>query len=165
MSIRSKATILPPDTRIKDKLANRKLDELVDEFKLKKAGKVVRQNIPNFQDQAKSDMRELADALVQLQEQEGKDPIALQNISSLAYRIKGIAGTFGYHLATQVSKDLFNYLGSRKSLDKFGMIVTEAYIKTLQSIFTHDIYGDGGDTGSELLESLQTLLEKEQKPK
>jgi len=160
MTKKKKATVLPPDMTLKNKLANRKLDELVDAHKFRKAEESVKKYQVLFHVQVEEDAQKLKEYAEQVAQQQGQDPVANRSLGDAAYRLSILCGTFHYTLAATVAKQLHKYLDTRSELDQHGLTVVQAYVSSLRSIFKHDIYGDGGETGKELLASLTTLVHK-----
>ncbi len=85
----------------------------------------------------------------------------VKSIQYAADSIKARAGIFGYVRATEVAGQLQNFC--RRYYDrenKYHLIIIEKHIQTITAIFAHQITGDGGETGKELMRDLARLIQK-----
>lgn len=159
---KKRATIIPPDTRLKDKLGREnKLDQFIDPIRVTMAQNIVSTNREVFMAQVTEDMKGLEEAYRYIMEHEDALIPAIQTIYAAAFRIKGLAGTFDYTLASAVAKHLYSYLEHRKTLTAFDRKLIEAHITTLNIIFKKNIKGDGGEVGKQLYAGLTALVSKE----
>lgn len=70
----------------------------------------------------------------------------------------GLGGSFGYPLASRVSKSLFEFLDGRERLGAAELVVAASHVDTLSAISAEDIHGDGGAVGRELIANLVALV-------
>lgn len=81
-------------------------------------------------------------------------------IHDIAHDMKGQGGTFGYPLITDFGESLYKctYKSEQCSDNLVGLI--KAHIDGMKAVIGGRISGDGGDTGKELLESLNLAIQK-----
>jgi chemotaxis protein histidine kinase CheA len=155
-----KAVVLPPDTKLQQKIGKGMLDKLVDQERLGAAQKAVLNNFQAFLDQVQDDLKHAEELTNQLK-QHGLDEEETDQLRSAIFRIKGLSGTFEFALGTVIAKQLFDYLERNKFLDASEFMTVNAHVAALKSIYSHNIRGDGGDVGRELLKGLQLLQQKQ----
>lgn len=80
----------------------------------------------------------------------------LQQIYAAFHDMKGVGGTFGYHLVTSVAANLCRYLKQKPGTSVTVLHQVERHIKAMERIQRENIAGDGGETGVELLAQLET---------
>ena len=88
-------------------------------------------------------------------------PQLIKIIESASFSIKSRAGIFGYLRATEVAGQLHTFC--RRYYDKYNgqhMIILEKHIQALSTIFVHQITGDGGEIGKQLIIDLARLINK-----
>lgn len=157
---KKKAVILPPDTRLKEKLGkHRSLDELIDKNDLKAASRAVDDTYSEFMLQAQDDLMHMERIIATL---EAHAPMkdALQSLYNAAFSIKSLAGTYGYTLASILAKQMYNVIEDHEILDEKRLQVVHAQHTAIKSIFSHNIKGDGGKLGQDIYDNLITLVDK-----
>ncbi len=85
---------------------------------------------------------------------------SLNTMKRFALSVKSRGGTFGYDLASMVAKSLHNFCDQQFRPVESHMLVIRKHLDGLETIFHHKIVRDGGAIGSELIGSLQQLIEK-----
>lgn len=85
---------------------------------------------------------------------------AIMAVSMTAREIKGQAKTCGYHLLTDVADSMYRFLAERKSLSPKQVIFVEAHLGVMQNVVAHDLRGNGGPVGTELLKSIAVAKQK-----
>lgn len=153
---KKKAVILPPDNRLKDKIGRMKLDALIQPEQVTKAQTAADKSSDMFFIQMEKALDEIEAAFNAMQQIENPSPY-LHSIGELAFDIKSDAGTFGVKIASDIAGLLVQYAESAKSPD---LSVLAAHINALKSICSHNIRGDGGSVGKELLDSLRKIATK-----
>lgn len=84
----------------------------------------------------------------------------LNDINQHAHELRGLGGTFGFPLVTEVSMTLFELtLGKVKPTDECIAFV-KTHIDTLRAIIRENVRGEGGPVGQELVREL-TVMNKE----
>lgn len=85
----------------------------------------------------------------------------VRTIQDSAELIRARAGVFGYLRATEVAAQLYNFC--RRHYDrqnKYHLVILEKHIQTISVIFAHNVTGDGGEVGDELMRDLSRLIQK-----
>ena len=79
---------------------------------------------------------------------------ALMELSIISREIKGQARSCSYNLLTQVAESLYNFVSKHKSPDRRDIEFMDAHIAVMQHIINHNLRGDGGEIGKELLKTI-----------
>ncbi|MBI1275093.1 hypothetical protein GC177_03890 [bacterium] len=156
----SKATILPPDTSLKQKIGNRPLETLVDADRVESAQQAVFNNLDQFLNQTQTDIKSIELLLEEIEQGYSGDLNLITSMENAFFRIMSTAGTFGYMLASRVANQGHDYVVKHHQMHAAELKVIRAYALALKSIFTHNIRGDGGKMGKELLTNLTMLTDK-----
>ncbi len=153
--------ILPPDTRIQEKLGkDRRLKDFVTDDSLKNAQRKTKDQVHLFLEEAEQELQAMLTAYQGVLQNKNANREAIDELMRPAFSIKSRAGTFGYDLASKVSKSLHDYIEDKTSVTDDDRTVIEAHIQTLTAIFHGNIKGDGGAVGTQLYESLVKLIAK-----
>ncbi len=82
----------------------------------------------------------------------------LAKIRDLAHNIKGLGGSFGYYLMTDIASSLNEYI---LTVDKDSDIlptVIKAHIAAMDMVINENIKGDGGKQGDKIIVRLQKMI-------
>lgn len=85
----------------------------------------------------------------------------LTEIFDLAHNIKGLGGSFGYYLMTDIASSLCEYLRYKDDISDTLVDTVAAHIKSMDVVLTEAIEGSGGEQGNKILEQLQKIIEQE----
>jgi len=83
-------------------------------------------------------------------------------LSLIAHDMKGQGGTFGYDLISTFGQSLYNFTDTHKNrkIKDNHVEIVRAHIDAMKAVIGGRIKGDGGETGTELIASLETAIEK-----
>lgn len=81
----------------------------------------------------------------------------LREIHDRTHNIKGLGGSFGYHLLTDVAASLCFYVRQAEEEVACNTKVLRAHIEALNMIIEEKISGSGGEPGSQLLSRLKEM--------
>lgn len=110
---------------------------------------------------SKNQLKELAGSLDRLNKGTTKRPNSLWNeIYNTSNNIKGLGGSFGYFLMTDIATSLCKYLRNIESSSDIHPQIIEAHIDAMEQVICHGIEGLGGEAGLLLMESLKQSIEK-----
>ena len=152
------ATILPPDYSLKKAIGNQELGKLLDEAVIEQAQGNVDKQQDNFLIWITEDLAKIDHAFKKLTPpSEDKDSLDKLREASLA--IKSHAGTFGFGLASEVARSLYNFCGGY-SFSKGHHLVIGKHIIAVKLILEKGIKGNGDAMGKELLSDLAKLKTK-----
>ena len=83
----------------------------------------------------------------------------LQELFVTSHNVKGQAGTFGYDLITSISELLCEFLRAKPALSDEVELIVRAHVDALSLLVDHDVEGNGGELGTEVVEKLKRLQE------
>lgn len=143
---------------------NDDMDEVVivgasslDEF-LSQAEEIVEDIQEAFPAKAKADLQQMENLVKHL----GPDDFnseAANAIREISLDLKGMGGSFGYHLTTEICASLHKYLAK---LDEAGDTpdpkIIRAHLSALGTILEEDIKGDGGESGAKVAAQLHMIV-------
>lgn len=84
----------------------------------------------------------------------------LKRILNAAHEIRGEAGTFDYPLLSEVARSLCELLPKISKPSTLELEVIETHIKTMRTIVAHQIKGDGGELGKQVVAGLVKAVGK-----
>lgn len=87
----------------------------------------------------------------------------LSQIKSRAFNLKSKSGIFGYSLASKVAHSLYMSCEHPLANEEHHLLVIQKHVETLYIIFEQDIKGEGDQLATDLLHSLETLINKYRK--
>lgn len=153
--------ILQPDYSLKKKIGEDvDLKKIFSAENITKAQAVIETHKESFLEWVKNDMNTLEDCYKQAKASLAESAPHMQKLAKTAFVIKSQAGTFGYALATQIAKSLDDFCNRDFKPQPEHLTVVRKHIDVLQSIFLHNIVGDGGALGDELGGNLRKLVAK-----
>lgn len=86
--------------------------------------------------------------------------VAATELSTMALSLKSQSETLGFVLVTNLINSMYRYCSSRKAFSDANLTVISKHLETLKVTFNNNLKGDGGDTGKELMKSLEQLIVK-----
>ena len=159
-AIGDEAVIFEPDFRLKEKIGLEcSITELVQPQFIKNAQKVIQDSKRDFIVYLKNDVLELQKCL-KILKQTPSDAEVFDHFMQLTLQIKSRGGTFGYSLASEVSRKLFVFCEEDYRANPEHILVINKYADGLSAVVMQGIEGDGGPIGRELLSSLDKLTLK-----
>jgi len=92
----------------------------------------------------------------------GKDDqtAVAQDLYQISLDIKGLGGSFGFLMMSEVAASLNDVLDDRTELTVLDINVVASHVSALRAVFVEIVRDDGGNTGRALLIGLQKLIEK-----
>lgn len=90
------------------------------------------------------------------------DPDGVKKMLRICWDMKGLGGSFGFPLVTQITHYLSNYLEycMNSSEARISAAVLTPHIDALYVVLSQKISGDGGAIGRELVRGLETVVLK-----
>lgn len=85
----------------------------------------------------------------------------LTEIFDLSHNIKGLGGSFGYYLMTDIASSLCEYVRYIEKVTDVRTDIITAHVTAMNVVIEEEIEGSGGDEGNEIIIRLQKLIEKE----
>lgn len=127
---------------------------------LARANEAVASLKEGYKDHLLRDMETLRDAAMRLEERaesSGDCAGALRELFITSHNMKGQAGTFGYTLVTDVSELLCEYLRAAPPANEATRRIVRVHVDALGMLVDHDIEGDGGEMGVEVVDRLRAV--------
>ncbi|MBN8531580.1 MAG: hypothetical protein J0L97_06960 [Alphaproteobacteria bacterium] len=151
----SEVKVYKADTRLRDRVGGA-LDKAFNADRVAGAEKVLVTHQKEFEDLAATDTASLVALLPQLKK---ATPQIIKELRAIAFRLKSNAGTFGYPLAGQIAKSLFDYAEVLENPSEGQVTVLEKHIELLAASFRE---GHAGNPQMQqaILGSLQSLAKK-----
>lgn len=150
-----------PDRRLKDKLG-KEIDLRRDVFtpeNIAKTQELIDEAAADFFDDSMEEIDKMVTACAKMETAE--NPTVLQNeIGMIAQLLKGQAETLGFDLVAEVGNSLANYCRTHQDSPQTATIIVRKHVDTLRVAFHQRLEGRGGAVGSELVESLEKLINK-----
>lgn len=78
----------------------------------------------------------------------------------IAHDIKGQGTTFDYPLVTHAANSLCRYIEKTVDLDRTDLKIAHAHLGALRAILGHDVRGDGGALGQQVVDGLTQVVQK-----
>ncbi|MCK5424012.1 MAG: Hpt domain-containing protein [Emcibacter sp.] len=82
----------------------------------------------------------------------------VSEIFDLTHNIKGLGGSFGYYLMTDIASSLCEYVRYMEKNTDMKTDVMRAHIIAMDVVISEEIEGSGGDEGNEIIIRLQKLI-------
>ena len=156
-----RALVVAPDYALKKRLGDEvNINDILRPEVLIESQKIISKTQGMFLDWIAKDFAELELAYLAWVKGKGASYLSLEKIQKVAYGIKCNAGIFGYELASDAARSLFNFCTSKPKDSPATLMIVEKHLDALRGIFQLGIEGNGGKMGTELMDSLRKLLEK-----
>lgn len=108
---------------------------------------------------AQNDLAKLKDALLAAQIETMDRTPHLQALQRVAHDMRGQGASFGYPLITHIADALCRYLGRPIDASAVDLTVCTVHVDALQAIIQHEITGDGGELGQNVVDGINRLVQ------
>lgn len=111
---------------------------------------------------ADTDLDRMKETFERLKTTNLDDPQGIKTMLRICWDMKGLGGTFGYPLVTEITHFLSNYLEHCLEHQETRVVPTivTAHIDALNVVLSQKISGDGGVIGRELISGLEKVVLK-----
>jgi hypothetical protein len=111
---------------------------------------------------ADKDLGRMRAAFDELRQTNFDDPAGVKLMLRICWDMKGLGGTFGFPLVTEITHYLSNYLEHCENSPDVSVssAVVQPHIDALYVVLSQKISGDGGAIGRELVRGLETVVLK-----
>lgn len=117
----------------------------------------LQEDFPNW---AGDYIEEMRKALAVAQADISTLPEQLPRIFTQVMDLKGLAGSYGFPMLSEIGDLLKKYTEGRDSMTSRDLTIVEAHIDAMHVVLRDQIKGDGGDVGRAVVAHLQQLLAK-----
>ena len=156
MSERSDVQIIKsPNNLLKAKFGNGKVKS--DTQAIQRAESAIKKIGDNFPMWARSDLDEMDKALAAARKDPDRQEEHFMQIFRRSMDIKGLGGSFGYELISQVGNSLQKFTESRRDANPRDVEIIAAHVNAMRVIMVEDIKGDGGEVGRAIVDGLYKL--------
>lgn len=154
--------IIDPDFALKKKIGEKvNISDIFTPERIAEAQKAIDDTQAEFLLWADKDLAELDLAFKDFAADPDGNFFELDRIRKIAFSVKCQAGTFGFALASEVGRSLYNYaMKHDKGYTPERLSVLQKHIEAIRTIITKNIQGEGGPIGAELKDSLEKLVNK-----
>jgi chemotaxis protein histidine kinase CheA len=109
----------------------------------------------------KTQLKKLHGHLQLLEREDLTKPDSLvSEIFDLAHNIKGLGGSFGYYLMTDIASSLCEYVRYMDRVSDIRTDIISAHVTAMDVVIAEEIEGSGGEEGNEIIVRLQKLIEE-----
>jgi len=130
------------------------------ELRVKAAEEAVRQLAEEFVDFAQDDMKVARVNLDRLRASTNLVDEDWQDYFTAIHNIKGLGGSFGYHLISYVAESNCRLLKFLPPTSDKVLRLCEAHLVALEKILERNIKGDGGEAGRKIIEKLVSSVDE-----
>ena len=133
----------------------------VNEEQLEKADNAINEFAEEYIADVKNDLNKLREAIDSLDDTKSGQAEKLKTIFLISHKIKGLGGSFGYELVTNISFSLYRFIESLEgSVKAYAKDVMDLHLAGLQVVISEEIKGEGGQAGEEMLSGLMQVVHK-----
>ena len=97
-------------------------------------------------------------------EEEDRPDNLVSEIYHLTHDIKGLGGSFGYYLMTDIATSLCDYVGYEESISDLNLPIIVAHITAMDVVLSEEIEESGGERGNKIIAHLQNMIEEDKRP-
>jgi len=136
---------------------------LTDEVRTKIEATIM-ESKDDFSNEVLGKLREMRRLAAEAETDEFQRIFILNNITDLAFDVKGMGGTFGFPLLTHLAKSLHDFMSKMALPNDRQFEVISIHIDALYVVLARGITGVGGRLEKELLDSLRIAVDMTQDP-
>ena len=129
-------------------------------FKLEAAQAKINERADAFMSEIQAHVAKLREAHSQLNTGDAAHKKAADDIAMHAREVKGLSGTFGFDLLTQIGDSLYEFAIDLTSLNDKRIELMGAHIDAIELVVNNRVIGDGGQIARELLDTLGIATDK-----
>ncbi len=123
---------------------------------------VIAESADAFATEVLEKLREMRKQVKQAEGDELSRIFIMSTIAELAFDIKGMGGTFGYPLLSDLAKSLQDFIARLGLPNETQLEIISIHVDAMYVVLAQGIHHQGGQTEKALLESLQTAVAKVQ---
>lgn len=110
----------------------------------------------------KTQLNKLHDHVSLLEDHYSKKPDSLvEDIFDLTHNIKGLGGSFGYYLITDIASSLCEYVRYKEKITEVQPYIVSAHVRAMVVVLSEEIEGSGGEEGNNIIIRLHKMVEEE----
>lgn len=134
-----------------------------DPVRIQKAEKLIDNQKVDFHPIAQDILARLKVAIKGAEKMKKPEKKAINEISGPVMDLKANGTMFGYDLVSEIAGVLLNFLENIKELNDDGFDVVNIHHRTLETIITNKLKGDGGPEGRALAQELYLACQRYKK--
>jgi len=131
----------------------------LDPEELRRAEEVVARLRAGFREWVQDDLMAAADALARARAAAPEDEEAYVPLRRAAHNLKGLGGSFGYDLVTEIGNGLSLLLREAGAVSAGVTEQAAAHLDAVNRVIDADLLGDGGDEGQAIMADLRRRCE------
>lgn len=153
---------LPPSFALKEKIGKDvKMNEVFTTEAIQSSQEIIKETKGDFLKWADTDLKAMNLAYQTAAKDAKEETSCITAIKKGAFSLKSQAGTFGFDLGSIIAKSLYDFCENNyRPQGDHHLLIVRKHLDALQTIFHHDLIGDGGKVGLALLQALGELIHK-----
>ena len=147
--------IKPPNKLLKAKTGSGRIEP--DTQTIQRAEGTIKKFGRDFPMWAKGDLDEMDQALAAARKYPDQQEDYIMQIFRRSMELKGLGGSFGYDLISQVCDSLKKFTDGRSEANPRDVEIIAAHVNAIGVVLAEDIRGDGGDVGRAIVDGVYKL--------
>jgi hypothetical protein len=163
MNDKEVARLVRPENKLKKKIGmDINMREILHPDVLQPAQQMIYDQKDQFVALILESIKQMEAAYLDLEQQTGTEVVALalKVVVQQSSSVRDRAGTFGYHLGSDIAKSLARYCDTSSAKNSHLALVIRKHLDGLQIVFRDNVTDSGGIIGMELNSSIRKLVEK-----
>ena len=132
----------------------------IDPDLIKQAESVLDNMSGEFADSVGLEIARLMKLALDLEGDPSKSEKVMKRARRVGHELRGQGATYGYDLISEVAASLFRYTERLYSHVELSPEVIRAHADAMRAIIKNDVKGDGGPIGTDLVKSLEDLVDR-----
>lgn len=132
----------------------------IDPDLIKQAESVIDTMSVEFSDSVGLEIARLMKFALDIEDDPTKSEKILKKVRRIGHDLRGQGTTYGYDIVSSVAASLYRYTERLYSHVELNPEVLRAHADAMRAVIKNDVKGDGGAVGVELIQSLESLVDR-----
>ena len=152
--------MITPPNLLKVKVGGGEGPSGIDGEALQQASSAIESLAGEFEERVTLEIAHLMKLSHDLDDDPEKAPKIGRKVARIGHEISGQGGTFGFDLISEVGVSMCRYVEEISSPERLNGEVLRAHADAMRAVIKNHVRGDGGTVGTELIESLEHLVDR-----